>query len=499
MQRIVIAGTGLSAWMAAAALTEALNREDYSVTLVGEHSVTSEFAPLGYADATFACDDLIRDALLLNESRIIADTGGSLTLGIALGGWTGMAATYFHPFSSIGASLGPLPFHQIAMKLRREGVPLKFGNYALAALAAQAGRFAEPVGNSHSVRSSCEHGLQVNCIGLTEFLRDEALASGAVHINEALQQVDRSDDGAIRSLTTKKGRRIDAELFLDCSGVSALLAGSSGAADWQDWSPWLPCGRVAVTTISSNDPPPAYSYAEANRGGWIRHLPLQGLTALAAYYDANTLNDRDALDLLQGSAPGSKLSDVHITTIRQGRRGQPWLRNCVALGMAATAIDPVGISNLQLLRSSINRLLALLPSGPESKAEAAEFNRQSGLQLDHARDFAMLHYKLNGRRGEAFWDACRDMPIPDSLRYRIELYESRGRVVHYDEEPLADTSWINLFDEHGVRPRHANPIADGVDSSTLRKHVDRVRAVMLEELGKMPTHADYLSRLGSSR
>jgi hypothetical protein len=72
MQRIVIAGTGLSAWMAAAALTEALNREDYSVTLVGEHSVTSEFAPLGCADATFACDDLIRDALLLNESRIMA-------------------------------------------------------------------------------------------------------------------------------------------------------------------------------------------------------------------------------------------------------------------------------------------------------------------------------------------------------------------------------------------------------------------------------------------
>jgi tryptophan 7-halogenase len=110
----------------------------------------------------------------------------------------------------------------------------------------------------------------------------------------------------------------------------------------------------------------------------------------------------------------------------------------------------------------------------------------------------MLHYKLNGRHGEPFWDACRAMPVPDALDYRLRLYEARGRIVLYDEEPFEEASWINLFDEMGVRPRHYNPIADGVQPGELQSFVDRVRAVMIAELGKMPTHADYLSGLTES-
>ena len=485
--------------MAALALTDALGRDRCSVTLLGQNSGSDEFAPFGQADATFAANEIFYDALVMQENRIVRDTGASPTLGIALGGWSGIATTYFHPFSSIGASLGPLPFHQVASKLRRDDVPVKLANYTLAALAAQAGRFPAPGESRGNVRSTCEPGLQINCASLAEFLRREALASGAELVDATLQHVERNPDGAIRSLLTESGRRLEGDLFLDCSGSDALLIGAPGTTDWQDWSPWLRCNRVATTVVMGDAVPPPYSYAEAHRGGWTRHIPLQGMTALAAHFDSGTLSDPEVLDLLQASVPGRKLATVQFTAVRPGCRSQPWVRNCVALGMAAAAIDPVGMSNLQLLRTAISRLLTLLPAGPDSATEAAEFNRQSGLLLDHARDFAMLHYKLNGRRGEAFWDACREMSIPESLQYRMRLYESRGRVVQYDEEPIRDASWINLFDEHDVRPRHYNPIADGTDTATLRQHADRVRAVMLEELGKMPTHADYLSRLGSSR
>ena len=156
------------------------------------------------------------------------------------------------------------------------------------------------------------------------------------------------------------------------------------------------------------------------------------------------------------------------------------------------------MSDLHILRAGIDRLLQLLPGAAGATAEAAEYNRQTALQLDHARDFAMLHYKLNGRRGEPFWDACREMAIPESLEYRLRLYEARGRMVLYDEEPFEEASWINLFDEQGVRPRRYNPIADGIRAGELKSFVEHVRAVMIAELGKMPTHADYLSGLTES-
>jgi tryptophan halogenase len=117
------------------------------------------------------------------------------------------------------------------------------------------------------------------------------------------------------------------------------------------------------------------------------------------------------------------------------------------------------------------------------------------MHLDRARDFAVLHYKLNGRRGERLWDAFRETTAPALLDYKIRLYQSRGRVAMYDEEPLDEMSWINLFDEHGVRPHHYSPIADGFSAAELEAHVERARTIMIDELKKMPLHADYLSGL----
>ena len=305
----------------------------------------------------------------------------------------------------------------------------------------------------------------------------------------------RDAGGSLLALIAEDRQRIEGELFLDCSGPDARLA-AEGAA-WQDWSDWLPCDRVLSATVETGAPPP-YSHAEAHSAGWTRHLPLQGKTVLATCYRSDAISDSQAREHLRAAAGNGELGDERAARFRSGRRERPWKHNCIALGAAAAFIDPVGMSNLHILRAGIDRLLHLLPGAATATAEAREYNRQTALQLDHARDFAMLHYKLNGRRGEPFWDACRGMSIPDSLDYRQKLYEARGRVVLYDEEPFEEASWINLFDEHGIKPRHYNPIADGIRASELQSFVDRVRAVMITELGKMPTHADYLSGLTES-
>ena len=64
------------------------------------------------------------------------------------------------------------------------------------------------------------------------------------------------------------------------------------------------------------------------------------------------------------------------------------------------------------LRSQISRLASLLPGGADESVMAAEFNRQTSAELCHARDFALMHYRLNGRDGEEFWDAARKISIP---------------------------------------------------------------------------------------
>jgi hypothetical protein len=58
-----------------------------------------------------------------------------------------------------------------------------------------------------------------------------------------------------------------------------------------------------------------------------------------------------------------------------------------------------------------------------------------------------------------------------------------------------DASWINLFDEQGRRPRRYSPLADGFSAEELRAHLARVRKVMIDAVGRMPRHADYLAQV----
>lgn len=491
-RRIVIVGGGIAAWMSAAALAKAVKLEDWSICVVHD-AEADPLAAFTAADATLPLSASCHPALELDEDRIVCATGGAFTFGIALSGWSDPGATYFHPFGSTGAGLGPVAFHHLVMRLRSEGVPLRLANYSLAALAAQAGRFCRPGENPRSVLSTCRHGLHLDCEKLSAVLRKEAESMGVNCLTGCMTRAELADDGTIAAIVTATGERIDGDLFLDCSGSDARLIGELKDGGWEDWSLWLPCDSFVAAHIATSNAPPPYSIAAATRAGWIRHLPMQGATWLTGVYSSDHCNADEALAALRESADRAELEEVLTGSIRFGRRTQAWQRNCIALGSAAVAIDPIATTNLHLLRSAIDRLLKLLPGERSARAETAEYNRLTALQQDHARDFAVLHYKLNGRHREPLWDACRAMPVPATLDYKCRSYESRGRIAMYDEEPLEEVSWLNLFDEHGVHPRRYNPMADGFDAAELKSHCERVRTIMIEELAKMPLHGDYLS------
>ncbi|MBL7372824.1 tryptophan 7-halogenase, partial [Escherichia coli] len=91
-------------------------------------------------------------------------------------------------------------------------------------------------------------------------------------------------------------------------------------------------------------------------------------------------------------------------SLAQGRRAAAWTGNVVALGAAAMLVEPLHGWNLALLRNALDRLIGLLPAAPNGP-EPAEYNRLTAREADRVRDFAILHYKTNGRIGEPLWDA----------------------------------------------------------------------------------------------
>ena len=492
---IVIVGNGLAAWLTAATLARAVNASDYSISVLGNGDDADALEPFICADATLpATNNFLADAGL-DEAQVIAGTGGSISHGIAMSGWANPTTSYIHPFGSTGAALGPVAFHQLLLRLRQEGIPQRLANFSLAALAAQAGRCVPSGSDPASVLATCQYGLHLDCNRLADILHREAETAGVVAVTGKFGHAEQNADGHVSTVVTTDGKRMDGDLFIDCSGIGAVLAKTVARTDWQDWSAWLACDRLVSGVVKTPRPTAPYSHGEAIETGWIRHLPMQGRTLINGVYVAGRCTEEQMLDTLLQSSGSHELQHIYSGPLRFGRRKNAWRHNCICLGSAAAVIDPLAVSNLQLLIAGIHRLLGLLPGDGDMEGVRSEYNRQTALHLDHARDFAIMHYKLNGRPGEPFWDACRAMSIPEEAAYKLRLYQSRGRIPLYDEEPLEDTSWLNLFDEHGIIPGGYSRIADGFSLQDLQKHLQRVRTVMLDTLQKIPLHADYLASL----
>lgn len=466
---IGIVGGGIAGWMAALALVRAL--PGTRIAVIETDGPDWSLGPFGPAEASLADfpawlgDHGVDEGVLLRAAR------ASFSLGTAVSGWAECDADWFLPFGTIGAPLAGIAFHQLAGRIRETGRALRLADFSLAAIAAASGRFARPSRDPRSILSSYGYGLHFDRAGLAAVLQAATGLAPAGGFGRAI------GEEAVAAVELRDGTRIAADLWLDCSGSAALLA-SRLDRGWEDWSAWLPCDRVIETWSEVEGVPPPHAHAGAFEAGWQRTVPLIGGQGGALFHAAGQLPDQ----------PGA-------ISLAQGRRAAAWTGNVVALGAAAMLVEPLHGWNLALLRNALDRLIGLLPAAPNGP-EPAEYNRLTAREADRVRDFAILHYKTNGRIGEPLWDAARAMPVPEALRHKLDLHASRGRVPLDDEELFGVEDWIAVLDGQGRRPRRHDALADAVPEAQLLGHAGRIRALILDAVRAMPHHGATLRAEG---
>ncbi|HEX8572356.1 MAG TPA: tryptophan halogenase family protein [Allosphingosinicella sp.] len=473
--RLIVLGDGVAGWAAAAMLAGALPKPRCSVSLVATGEPDDSLGPFGAIEASLPSIREFHIRLGLDEEEFVGRSGAAYALGAAFSGWSPAEPTFFLPFGDIGAPLGTVPFHQLAERLRAAGGEVRFGNFSVATVAAQMGRFARPSDDPSSVLSTYSYGLHLPLDHYARALRSLALARGVRIVESPFVAAELDERGGLARLRLESGESEAGDLFIDASGPSALLSEGALASGFESWRAWLPCDRAAASRSAAQVPPAPYSHVKAGAAGWRRVVPCQG-----------------AVGELVVSCSGA--GDESGTAFEAGRRKQPWTRNCIAIGAAAATVEPLQSTSLHLVDRALARLLRLFPASRDAAAEAAEYNRSANEELDRLRDRLILPYKLNGRRGEPFWDQVRYMAVPEELDRKIALYRSRGRVPLLDGDMFEQTQWTAAFDAMGLRPRRYDARADAIPIERIRGHFDSVRSIMLEAAARLPSHRDYLAR-----
>jgi len=249
IRSVVIVGGGSAGWMAAAALARFLP-PGTAIRLVESDAIGT----VGVGEATIPQLRLFNQSLGIDEADFVRATGGSFKLGIRFDGWTGPDSRYIHAFGTIGRGAGLLPFHHYWLAHRQAGGTTELWDCSASARAARADRFAPDPGRP-DLPSGLAWAYHFDAGLYAAYLRRYAEARGVARIEGRVIGVDRDGDtGRIAAVRLEGERRVEGDLFVDCSGFRGLLIEETLASGFDDWSAHLPCDRaLAVPTVLAGD------------------------------------------------------------------------------------------------------------------------------------------------------------------------------------------------------------------------------------------------------
>ncbi len=493
IRTVVVVGGGSAGWMAAAALAKHLG-EDCTVRLVE----SEEIGIVGVGEATVPhIRTFNTQALGLDEAEFVKATQGTFKLGIEFRDWARIGDSYFHGFGSIGHDLGPVPFHHYWLRARRAGRAGELGEYSLQASAAEQGRFLPGATDvpATSPLAAVAYAYHFDATLYAKYLRRFSEKLGVVrHEGKIVQVAQRPGDGFIDAVVLESGERIEGDLFIDCSGFRGLLIEQMLRTGYEDWSQWLPCNRAVAVPCENVGPPTPYVRCTARASGWTWRIPLQHRTGNGYVYCNRFISDDEAASGLLQWLDGRALAEPRVLGFTAGKRNKAWNRNVVALGLASGFMEPLESTSLLLVQTGILRLLDMFPDRGFDPLLVERYNRAVDFESERIRDFLVLHYKATERDDSAFWNHCREMPIPDALRENIDLFRHSARFQRNGEEFFAVQSWVQVMLGQRIEPGAYHPFVDQMPERELFEFVEHVRQVIASCVRAMPPHQAFIDR-----
>lgn len=486
---IAIVGGGTAGWLAASILARALPGTRTVITVVE----SAEIGTVGVGEATIPpIIDVLR-FLSIDEADFIRHTQATYKLGIKFLHWKDIGHTYWHPFGTFGAPINRRPFFHCFHKLRAAGLEPRFNDFSLCAALGDEGKFRFPDTDAHGSAAGLRYALHFDATLVARYLRGYSERLGVSRLERTVAGASRRPDGYLDALQFSDGSSLPADLFIDCSGFKGVLIEQVLGSGYLDWSAMLPCDRaVAFPTASSGGRPP-YTRSLARGAGWQWRIPLQHRIGNGYVYSSAHCTDDEAREDLLNTLGEKPLAEPRLLRFVTGRRKMYWNRNCVALGLASGFLEPLESTSIHLVTSGLYHLLEHFPNKDFDASNIDAYNSALSEECERVRDFIVLHYCLTRRDDTPLWRYCRSMPIPDSLRERIERYRRTGRIRCRAGELFTDLSWFYIFEGLGVRPESYDPLMDVVPADRLSEILSSLSNATTAAVKSAPPHDSYFA------
>jgi len=483
IRTIVVVGGGTAGWISAAMLARALTGTGTRITLVE----SADIGVIGVGEATIPPFVDMLQFLGINLADFIRHTAATMKLGIRFDDWNGAGTSYWHPFGTFGTSIAKRPFHHAMLRARAGGASPRIADFNLCAALAERDLAFPPAG---PLPGGARFALHLDAVLVARYLRQYAEMLGVTRHEATVASAIRDDRGMIGAIVLTDGRQLAADVFIDASGFRGVLIEQELHTGYLDWRAHLPCDRALAVPTPRDTALPPFTVSAAMAAGWRWRIPLQHRCGNGYVYSSAHLDDDAARAELLRALGNPSGAQPRALRFIPGRRNRAWVGNCVAIGLSSGFLEPLESTSIHLICAGVLNLLDHFPDRRCSPALADSYNAELARELDHIRDFLILHYALTTRRDTPFWRDIAAAALPDSLRARIELYSEAGLIRPHPRDLFTEPSWFYVLDGMGLVPRTTDRMLDVLDPARLSAMLQQIRRDTLAGAAQAVAHAD---------
>lgn len=509
VERVTIVGGGTAGWLTALILNANLNKtirdRPVKIVLVEPLNIPS----IGVGESTIQNLKTTLSSIGIGETEFLLRCNASFKMGVHFIDWsraTGSTASkFFHPLSNPPACGGYSP----AYHFRRFGphvFGMPFGESVMPnASVIAAGKGPRPLGYS-DYYWDINYAYHMDAALFANFMRDFAVARGIEHLRDDVVDVVLDEAGAIEALQLNQRGRYPVEFVVDCTGFKSLIWSRMGAESFVSAGDRLLNDRAIPIQLPHRDPTKIESCTRATAlgAGWSWRVPLYSRVGTGYVYSSAFRSDDEALAEFithlraTGDLPADAAEpEARVIKMRVGYTRQPWIKNCVAIGLSSGFVEPLEATAIYSIDAAAHRLVMNFPDRQCNPALAKAYNERSTALMEEIVDFLQLFYRTSNRE-EPYWQAVRrDTKLSDWLSDKLELWRCRF-------PDLDDTHNNNLFDfsnyifvlyPKGYFANIQSPLEGSIRREDWQAFGQELKTNVTKLINTLPSHYELLTHI----
>jgi len=428
LKTVVIVGGGTAGWLTAgiiAARYQArMKAGGLSVTLIESPDIRI----IGVGEGTWPTMRASLERMGVSETALFRDCDAAFKQGGKFAGWTTGAAddAYYHPL------MLPQGFAQLNLvpHWMREAPSQSFCDFVTPQGRLCDGGLAPKLITSPEYRGLANYSYHLDAGKFAPFLARHCTEKlGVRHVLGNVVQVNQRESGDIESVLTPEAGEISGDLFIDCSGFSALLIGKTLGVGFKECGDILFCDTALAAQVpyeTPDAPMASQTISTGQEAGWIWDICLPTRRGVGYVYSSRHSSEEVARETLQRYI-GPQYRDLLVRKIpiRSGHRQTFWKNNCIAVGLAGGFLEPLESSAIVLVELSAKLIAEQMPANRQvMDIIAKRFNDVTMYRWGRIIDFLKLHYVLTRRTDTAFWrDNVDPASVPKRLKELLELWK----------------------------------------------------------------------------